>query len=183
MKLCLLCFPLLAFALEEPLQSGREPGERVPEFYVRAVTGPHMGKSVCYVCRHGDRPVVMVFLRKVGQEQITLLKDLDTLLDSNRASGLRGFGVLVTDDQKQSVSILQTASFDAKLSIPLTVASSQIEGAQHQNLSMEAEVTVVCYREQKVVSRFAYRAGELDDDAVQTILDETRSLAGIKEPD
>ncbi len=43
-------------------------GEEVPSFYVRTVTGPLAGKSVCYVCRHGDRPVVMVLLRELGPE-------------------------------------------------------------------------------------------------------------------
>src|SRR4051812_14009141 len=78
-----------------PLKSGLQVGEAVPQFYVRAVTGPLKNKSVCYVCRNGDRPVIMLLARKVTPEVTKLLKEVDQLVDSHRADGLRGFGVFV----------------------------------------------------------------------------------------
>ena len=90
------------------LQSGREVGETVPRFYVRAVTGPLANRSVCYVCRNGDRPVVMVLLRDCLPELPPLLTGLDEVIDQNRAVGLRGFGVLIAPDQQTAVSKLQT---------------------------------------------------------------------------
>ena len=54
-------------AAEPPLRSGRAVGEYVPTFYVRAVNGPLMNKSVCFVCRNGSRPVVMVLLQEMRE--------------------------------------------------------------------------------------------------------------------
>src|SRR5215471_11679796 len=56
------------------LQSGPRVGDKVPTFYVRAVTGPLKNKSVCYVCRNGDRPVVMLFIRQITPELKQLLR-------------------------------------------------------------------------------------------------------------
>jgi hypothetical protein len=45
------------------LESGPKTGSTINQFFVRAVTGPHRNRSVCYVCRYGSRPVVMVLLQ------------------------------------------------------------------------------------------------------------------------
>src|SRR5690349_11031952 len=100
--------------------------EEVPSFYVRAVTGPLAGKSVCYVCRNGDRPVVAVMLRELTPETTALLKDLDRTVNQHRADGLRCFAVLVTDSPQRDSARLQTLAFDEKIDLPLTLVS---EGA------------------------------------------------------
>src|SRR5258708_1314941 len=84
-----------------PLQSGLKVGEKVPTFYVRAITGPLKNKSVCYVCRNGDRPVVMLFIRQITPELKRLLKGIDGEVDQHRASGLRSFGVFLAGDNKE----------------------------------------------------------------------------------
>ena len=76
-----------------PLESGLKVGEHVPSFYTRAVTGPLMNKSVCYVCRNGQRPVVMVLMRRIDAELKPLMKSLDRLVDGNRAAGLGRDGI------------------------------------------------------------------------------------------
>ena len=146
---------------EAEFVSGRAVGEYVPTFYSRVVTGPFMNRSVCYVCRNGRRPVVMVFLRKLSPEVKPLLKQLDTLVDRHRAEGLRSFGVYVSDDPSNAISGVQTFSFDHKIRLPLTVASLAVGEPTCQNLSAEAEVTVVLYEERRVTHRFAFRAGEI----------------------
>ena len=52
-------------AESKPLISGLAAGKEVPSFFVRAITGPQMNRSVCFVCRNGDRPVVMVMMRRL----------------------------------------------------------------------------------------------------------------------
>ncbi|HVV99981.1 MAG TPA: hypothetical protein VHB77_06565 [Planctomycetaceae bacterium] len=165
-----LLLPLvLLMGADEPLVSGRAVGDKMPQFYVRAVTGPLMNRSVCYVCRNGERPVAMVFLRSLGPNVDALLKDIDQAVDRNRAAGLRGVGILVGDDQRDAVSKLQTLSFDNMLTLPLAVAPSQIELATNQNLHSDADVTVVLYRKLQVESRFAFRQGELDKTGIERV--------------
>src|SRR5262245_44631175 len=105
-----------------PLQSGLKVGEKVPTFYVRAVTGPLKNKSVCYVCRNGDRPVVMLFVRQITPELKKLLKRIDGEVDEHRAAGLRSFGVFVANDSKEVLPQVQTLAFDEKINLPLTIA-------------------------------------------------------------
>jgi hypothetical protein len=163
--------------IQPALQSGRLVGEKVPQFYVRAVTGPLMNRSVCYVCRNGDRPVTMIFIREFVPELPALLQGIDGIIDQNRAHGLRGFGVLLTDDQRHAVSKLQTLAFDTKLNLPLTVAAVQADAPSNQNVHPDAAVTVVLYRRQEVVANFAFRAHELNSEGIATVLAQVRALA------
>ena len=165
-----------AVASAAPLVSGRAVGERVPQFYVRAVTGPLKNRSVCYVCRNGDRPVAMLLIREIDPHVPVLLKKLDDTIDRNRAVGLRGFGVLLSENQRDAVSKLQTMSYDSQLLLPLTVSAGQIDAPANQNVHPDAAVTVVLYRNQHVVSRHAFRAGELDSAGIERVMSDVAHL-------
>ena len=85
----ILAFALVVLAVaggadKPPIRSGRNIGQAVPSFYVRAVTGPLRNKSVCYVCRNGSRPCVMVLFRNTGPALGKLLKAIDKVLHRNR---------------------------------------------------------------------------------------------------
>lgn len=161
----------------KPLKSGRQVGEYVPTFYCRVVTGPLMNKSVCYVCRNGSRPVVMVLVRKVTPELKPLLKSLDRIVDENRAIGLKSFGVLLSDDPVRDASSLQTFAFDNKISIPLTIANNTVADSSGMKVHSDAAVTVLLYRNRRVVSNFSYRDGELKSSQIQTVLKRVRRFA------
>ncbi|MCA9070021.1 MAG: hypothetical protein KDA84_13910 [Planctomycetaceae bacterium] len=161
---------------EGSLQSGRDVGDYVPTFYTRAVTGPLMNRSVCYVCRNGQRPVVMVVLRKLGDDFKPLLKQLDSLVDNHRAEGLRSFGVFVSEDPSEAISKVQTFSFDHKITLPLTVASTTIAEPHCQNIHEDADVTVVLYEKRRVVKRYAFRTGELKPPQIQKVSQSIQQL-------
>ena len=167
----------LALADEGAFRSGLQVGEDVPQFYVRAITGPLKGKSVCYVCRNGDRPVVMVLARQIDPELRKLLKQLDGTVDARRAVGLRCFGVFVGPEGRQLAPDIQTLAFDEKLDLPLTLAVTSSEGPAGQNLNPDAALTVVLYRELKVVANFAYRNGQLTPADRAAILKQVERLA------
>jgi len=178
--LVVVCFTVLianGFANEmQALISGRSVGEHVPQFYVRAVTGPLMNKSVCYVCRNGDRPVAMIFLRDVVPGTADLLKQLDQFVDQNRAVGLRGFGVLLSENQRVATSKLQTLAFDNQLSLPLTMAHPQVESAENQNLHPHAAVTVVLYHDHTVTASYAFRETEITRERIAQVMTGVRDL-------
>jgi hypothetical protein len=161
------------------LKSGPQVGEKVPTFYVRAVTGPLQSKSVCYVCRNGDRPVVMLFVRDVTPELRKLLKGIDELVDAHRAEGLRSFGVFVTRDTntKELLPAVQTLGFEEKINLPLTISAAAGDGPTSHRLHPEAAVTVVLYREQTVAANFSFRDGELTAADVERVLAAVRKLA------
>ena len=159
----------------EPLESGPKSGATIHSFFVRAVTGPHRNRSVCYVCRYGSRPVVMVFVQKVDRKLPALLKAVDRIVDKNRVTGLRSFGVLVTDESSRAVPILQTMAFDERIRMPLTAATTAVAGPGGNRLHEDAATTVVLYREQKAVTNLAFKLGKLDDEAIRDV------LAGIED--
>lgn len=54
----------LLCAGEKPIKSGCPVGGGVQPFEVLDVTGPNKGKTLCYVCQNGTRPVTLIFARE-----------------------------------------------------------------------------------------------------------------------
>ena len=169
--------PQVPASTAEPLQSGLKVGEKVHTFYVRAITGPLKNRSVCYVCRNGDRPVVMIFVRKITPDLKRLLKGIDAEIDRHRAAGLRGFGVFLAGDGNELLPQVQTLAFDEKINLPLTIAAAPSDGSAGGTIHPDAAVTVMLYRDQTVTVNFAYRALELQGREIDRILKGIRALA------
>lgn len=163
-------------AAEPELHSGVEVGELVPSFYMRAVTGSLMNKSVCYVCRNGARPVVMVLVRRMDPELKPLLQKIDKEVDRQRGDGLRSFGVMIADEPFKAVAPVQTFAFNHDIAMPFGVAPRSVAAAASQNLHADAVVTVVLYRKQRVVRRFAFRKGELSEKRIERVLSAVTKL-------
>lgn len=161
---------------KERIRSGPEIGSTIHQFFVRAVTGPHRNRSVCYVCRYGSRPVVMVLIQQSDPKVATLLKAVDELVDDNRISGLRSFGVLVTDESAQAVPVLQTLAFDERIRMPLTAATTAIAGPGCHNLHEEAATTVILYRNQQAVRNFAFARGQISEASIQPLVKGIRQM-------
>lgn len=164
---------------ETAFKSGLQVGEKVPTFYVRAVTGSLKNKSVCYVCRNGERPVVMVFTHQVTPELAKLLKGVDDLADKHRADGLRAFGIFISRDNQELLPQVQTLAFNEMLGLPLTLAAAPSDGLA---LHPDAAVTVVLYRDLTVTDNFAFRAGDLNEKRIGAVLESIRRLATTDPP-
>ena len=183
--LCGICLPDSAcpaptdntLPRQHPLsEAGPKAGSTIHPFFVRAVTGPHRNRSVCYVCRYGSRPVVMVLVQKVDPKIGLLLTAIDRVIDQNRLAGLRGFGVLVTDQSAQAVPILQTIAFDQKVHMPLTAATTSIAGAGCHNLHPEAATTLILYRNQKAVETISLRFGQITPGRISKVTEQIREF-------
>lgn len=154
-----------------------ERGDAVPNFYVRAVTGPLQGKSVCYVCRNGDRPVVMIIARKIIPRLGELLHDVDQQIDAHRADGLRGFGVFIGPDSRKLLPQVQTLAFENKLNLPLTLAAAPAEGPAVRGLSDTAAVAVVLYRNKRVCETFHFADEPIDETLGRAVVEAVQALA------
>jgi hypothetical protein len=153
----------------------------VPSFYVRAVTGPLAGKSVCYVCRNGDRPVVLVFLRDLGPDVAALLKDLDHTVNRHRADGLRCFAVMLTDTPQRDFGRLQTLAFDEKIDLPLTMAGEAVTAGTSLAVPRDAGISVIAYQDRRVVQRFSYKTGDCNEAARRSIVEASVKLISADE--
>ena len=164
--------------MPQPLVSGRGVGEYVPQFYSRVVTGPLMNRSVCFVCRNGQRPVVMVLVRRLEPGLKPLLRNIDRLVDRNRTTGLRSFGVYLSSDPFRSISRVQTFSFNHHIKMPLTVSTDAVAAESCQHLHPEAAVTIVLYQRRRVVGQFGFRNDELTFDRVRDVIQAVKRFAG-----
>ncbi|MBM3968309.1 MAG: hypothetical protein FJ302_00385 [Planctomycetes bacterium] len=153
---------------QKPLTSGPATGKEVPSFFVRAITGQQMNRSVCFVCRNGDRPVVMLLLRRLEAGTSAVLKAVDEFVDRRRADGLRAFGVMLSDEPSKVSPHLQTISFDHQLSLPLGVGPEALGERDSLSIDPAASITLVAYREKKVVWTSAFRSTELRDEPTRT---------------
>src|SRR5260221_779125 len=93
---CLLAVAGVAFAAE--LESGLPVGDSVPEFNVRDITGPNEGKTLCYRCQYGARPVVTVFTRELTPSVKDLVAKIDAKVGENKDKKMAAFVVVLTDD-------------------------------------------------------------------------------------
>lgn len=173
----LLLHPLLLLAFGASvanggeLTSGRDVGDTIPEFYGRVVTGPLMNKSICFVCRNGPRPVVMIFVREMTPEVQRLMRNVDRIVDRFRGDGLRSFGVWLSEHPSQrDVSRVQTFAFDGRVDLPMMIAPEDVASSVQQNVHADAAVTIVCYHNRRAVTRMALRADELDVEHLRSAL-------------
>jgi hypothetical protein len=162
---------------------GLHQGDKVPSFYVRAVTGSLKNRSVCYVCRFGDRPVVMVLVRHWHQGLPELVKNVDRQIDGHRALGLRGFVVFTTDNRQELLPRVQTLAFDGKIEMPLTIAAATAEGPDGRTGNDdEPAVSVVLYREQTVHAAIELPQTEWKPDALEDLSRAVRALVEADSP-
>src|SRR5436190_1683359 len=59
------------------VESGLKVGESVGAYNVKDITGPNAGKSLCYRCNYGARPVINVFTRTVNDDLAKLIVQVD----------------------------------------------------------------------------------------------------------
>src|SRR6476661_9189240 len=110
---CLLAVAGVAFAAE--LESGLPVGESVPAFNVRDITGPNEGKTLCYRCQYGARPVVTVFTRELSDSVKDLVKKIDAQVGENKDKKMAAFVVVLTEDPDAVEPKLVALAKDSKI--------------------------------------------------------------------
>jgi len=172
---CLLVVTGVAFAADE-LKSGLPVGESVPAFNVRDITGPSKGKTLCYRCQYGARPVVTVFTRELTDSVKDLVKKIDAQVGENKDKKMASFVVVLTEDPDAVEPKIEALAKDSKIAnTPLTI----IEGAagpENYKLSKDAEVTVMMWVESEVKVNQSFAKGKLDKKAVESLVGETKKI-------
>jgi hypothetical protein len=153
----------------EPVKSGLQPGEQIfAVFEPLNATGPFAGEQHCLVCENGANPVAMVFARSLSPAVASLLGKLDGATGRYHQHEMGSFAVFLSDDEELIPRLKETAR---KQSLKHTVlATDPPAGPDGFNVSKEADVTVVLYREYRVIANHAFRKGELNDHGIEKIL-------------
>ena len=97
--------------------SGLAVGEVTSSFPVLAVTGPHKGKEVCYVCEFMDARTIFAFFRQTGDEMASVVKKLDELARRNQDIRI----VAISIEGRDSQPWLEKFAHENSITIPLAV--------------------------------------------------------------
>lgn len=174
-SVALLCVLGLATAADE-IKSGLQPGESAPAFNVRDITGPNQGKTLCYRCANGARPVVCVFAREVNDGLSQLVKEIEGKVDANSDKKMAAFVVMLTEDPDKLEPALKSLAKDKEIKkTPLTL----IEGAagpKEYKIAKNADVTVMMWVGLKVKVNHTFAKGELTKDAISKVVDDTAQI-------
>lgn len=155
---------------------GLSVGDRVPAFNVRDITGPSKGKTLCYRCQYGNRPVAAVFTRDVNDNVVALIKKIDAQVGANSDKKMASFVVVLTNNPDETEAKLAAiAKKESIKNIPLTIMEGDA-GPKGYGIQKDAETTVMMWVESKVQVNEAYGKGKLDDKAVDKIAGSTSKI-------
>lgn len=158
---------------EKSVESGLQAGKSLGAFDVVKCAGEEadnvpIGEKLCYRCRNGSRPQVMVFTKSTDKKVVELVKQLDAHIEKFEDEQLRAF-VNVMGESKASAekSVEKLAKSSKSKSVPFVVPVEFENGPENYALNPKAEVTIIVGNKSKVVANFAYATADtLDIDAV-----------------
>lgn len=169
------------FAAE--FQSGLQKDQPIPAFYVTKVAGPEdgvkVGDNLCYRCKYGARPQVMIFSRTTDERLASLVKQLDQAIAKNEDKQLKAF-VNILADSKDAADAAAKA-FAAKAgsaNVPVVVPNEFANGPDNYGINPKAELTVIIAKQSKVVSNHAYEKDSFCESCLKEVVDDV--LAAVK---
>lgn len=172
----------LAQAGEKELKSGLEEGAFIGAFDVVKCAGAEddgvkVGASLCYRCKYGGRPMVMVFARNAEDENLaSLLTGLEKVVADNESKDVKAFVNILGDDQEKAEEAAKTLGKSAK-AVPIVVPVEYENGPKDYNVSPEADVTIIIASGGKVVGNHAFAKGGLSKEIVEKLVaDATKKL-------
>jgi hypothetical protein len=171
----LLCLPLtlaltLALGAAEPCVSGTPVGKRPGPYSFLVATGPQRGQQTCYICEQheGNKPAAVVFARTTSDSLGKLMAKLDAEGIANKDAGCKVWMTLLAEKADLD-ALAKWAQKQGIRSAPVG-AFEDADGPPSYKLHKDADVTVILFTKQKVVANFAFRAGELDDKAIDNVM-------------
>jgi len=147
-------------------------GDPVGVFYVTKVGGAledgvEPGQVLCYRCRYGSSPMVMVFVRQTDGKGVQLVEQLDAAVSRNERSRLRGLVTLLGNGVgrlKERASRVATRGRVRK--VPVVVAKEPETGPINYKLPQDAAVTIVVAKDSQVVKVYTSTTTNIPVDSV-----------------
>ncbi|MFM9960393.1 MAG: hypothetical protein ACKV2Q_04125 [Planctomycetaceae bacterium] len=162
------------FAAE--LKSGLQPGDDIPAYNVRDITGPNEGKTLCYRCKFGARPVVNIFAREMTPEVVALVKEIDGLVAKNGEKKMAAFVTLLTNDpDKDEAKLKEIAKKEGLKNVPLTVFDG-IAGPDGYKIAEKASLTVTMWVDGDVKASHAFAKGDYKASSAKAIIEDTKKI-------
>ncbi|WP_146406470.1 hypothetical protein [Allorhodopirellula heiligendammensis] len=181
--LCMLSAPIVtagepAKAAQDADAKGLCAGDAVGAFHVTKVAGAaddnvENGSTLCYRCKYGQRPMVMIFTRSTDGSVPELIEQVDAAVAKHSSDQLKGLVTLIGKEPQELTS--QANAMASKLkekNVPIVVAKDAKNGPASYKLNADTAVTVLLVNNSKVVSRHDFEADKVDVSAVITQVNE-----------
>jgi hypothetical protein len=172
-----------ATVAQAEVTSGPQVGEQVGAFTVTKVAGNaddgvDEGKTLCYRCRMGQRPVVMVFARSADEKLAKFLKKLEEEIEEHQDTKLSAFvNMIGTDEDALKKSAADFVAKHGLTRVAFVVPTQAKDGPDNLKIAPDADLTVVCYKEGTVKANHAFAAGGLSDDKIDAIVHASCEMA------
>lgn len=102
----------------------------------------------------------------------SLVKQLDQLLEKHQDERLSSFVSLLGPDRDQVEAAAKELGAKAGISnVAICVPVDHVDGPKELSISPDADVTVMVYRQSRVLANFAYKSDELNDEAIAKLMD------------
>lgn len=152
------------------LKSGPQAGEKVPgPFHPLNINGSEAGKKNCLFCSNGDNPVAVVFARTPDCPATQkLIKALDEAAVKNEKAEMGTFTVFLGAEDKLEAKLKDQADKAKFKKMVLSIESP--EGPAKYNISKDADVTVLLYKERKVIANYAFEKGKCDEKDIEKVI-------------
>ncbi|TWT75139.1 hypothetical protein [Allorhodopirellula solitaria] len=175
--LCLIGSPIVsagdATASKDSADKGLCAGDKVGAFQVTKIAGGEgdsvkEGSTLCYRCKYGQRPMVMVFTRGTEGSVAKLVRRIDAAVVKHSDDELKGLVTLIgkepealTNDAKAMAKKLKN-----KKNVPIVVAKDAKNGPDSYKLNADTAVTVLLVNHSEVIARHDFAADQIDVPAV-----------------
>ncbi|MEM9827610.1 MAG: hypothetical protein AAF958_13545 [Planctomycetota bacterium] len=170
---------LLALVVHVPVSAddaGLQRGDPVGAFYVTKLAGAPqdgvaVGESLCYRCRFGSRPMMLLFLRDVkidGESSASaqwckLLSQLDQEIAQENESGFRCLVTLLGKDSGILQDVARQLAKDAELTrLPIAVAKDTVSGPANVRIPADATAVIITAVDSQVVEYTVSRRKNFD---------------------
>jgi hypothetical protein len=159
------------------MTSGHQVGESVGAMTVTKVAGNPLdgiqdGQSLCYRCRMGSRPVVMVFARTADQKLAKLLKKIEEEIEEHQDAKLTSFvNMLGTDPASLKNDAAEFVKANGLERIAFVVPEEPANGPADYKIAPDADLTIVCFKGGKVKANHALAKGQLSDEKIDAIVE------------
>ncbi len=160
----------LALHGADPCVSGIPVGQRPGPYSFLVATGPQRGQQTCYICEQHENnlPAAVVFSRTTSEPLAQLLTKLHATGVAQKNPGYKVWMTLLAEKADLD-ALAKWAQKEGLKSVPVGTFEDS-DGPPAYKLHKDADVTVLLFTKQKVVANFAYRAGELDEKAIEEIV-------------
>jgi hypothetical protein len=173
-----------ACAKAEDMEAGLKAGDAIGAFNVEKCAGAPedgvaVGTKLCYRCKLGNRPMVMVFSRSsVPTDKVAaIVTELDKTVAANKDKNLASFVSFIGADAEALKAEAKKVESAAKASnVALVVAKDQPNGPKGYKINEDADVTVIIAKEGKVTASYAVKADGLSKDLIAKVVADAKSL-------